>query len=286
MRLQTHGLMVSLDFPLSSQLGFARKPIPAIPRRVMPILLALCLLAEADEAPAADSPSDAPVVAAFETPGVVVAAHEWTDAIAADGVATELVAGPDGQPALQIIATEPATVSLLTLQPQVSTLRWAVTGQIAFDGVAPGADGEPAHVRLDSVLANRPGSYFTKSIVGGPSDPIGPLDGSSDWRPLWLPFDADTEGNTDPLVALHLRLTLPSGGTVRLSGLEVRELSADDLAAMRTHRPGATAWQTQPLTVAGVTMSAARWVGLGSAGAALIGVLIGGVVVWRGRDEE
>lgn len=161
--------------------------------------------------------------------------------------------GADG--ALAIDAPEGTDLTVVEIdRPGVSQPFFGLRMRLRHEGVSPAG-----FIQMDAGFA--PGEvYFSRE----------PLAGERGWRQLDLPFSAARpDGDWRPPETLRLRLILPGGGRVGLSGLQLIEASAWN----ELMRPPGGWW----------SVSEAAWIGavggvlFGSLGA-LVGILIG-----RGR---
>ncbi len=107
---------------------------------------------------------------------------------------------------------QPRTETVLTLEgPRISSARYAIRGQVRYDGV----EGE-GYLEMWNHFPD--GSrYFSRTL--GAAGPMKSLKGSSDWRPFVLPF-YNKEGGPAP-AKLVLNVVLPGRGTVYLGPLRL-----------------------------------------------------------------
>ncbi len=107
---------------------------------------------------------------------------------------------------------QPRTETVLTLEgPGISSARYAIRGQVRYDGV----EGE-GYLEMWNHFPD--GSrYFSRTL--GAAGPMKSLKGSSDWRPFVLPF-YNKEGGPAP-AKLVLNVVLPGRGTVYLGPLRL-----------------------------------------------------------------
>lgn len=165
---------------------------------------------------------------------------------------------PDGEaPFERLVVTggpEPRTVTLLTLpSPGITQPRYALAGQIRYDGV----EGK-GYLEMWSAIPGK-GSFFSRTLAT--QGPMASIEGSSNWRPVLLPFDAS---GAPPPTTLTLNLVLPGRGTVQLGAFRLVEYgpSADVSGA-----PGAWWGPRTAGLVGGITGSVIGGMG------ALIGIL-------------
>lgn len=121
---------------------------------------------------------------------------------------------PDKQRHLLVVIPDPA----------VNSPVYALQGKIRYSDV----EGD-AFLQMDNDFGEI-GTFFTKSVA--PSGPLGKINGSSDWRPFVLPFNA---GNGDQaaraipvLKELTLSLYLPGSGTVSIQDVELRQYASGE----------------------------------------------------------
>ncbi len=89
------------------------------------------------------------------------------------------------------------TVPLLQIQdPDLSDLRWYVAGQIRYEGVVGAAYLEVWHYFSDG------DAYFSRTLA--PQGPLQSIQGSSDWRPFGIPFDATQTHEIPTLMEFNL----------------------------------------------------------------------------------
>lgn len=158
-------------------------------------------------------------------------------------------------PYLRIAHAEdaPTRVTVLTLDaPGVSGFPYALAGSVRYEGVR-------GQGYLEMWSAFPDGSRFFSRTLG--SGLLGPLQGTSDWRPFVLPLFANA--GTPPPVGLTLNVVLAGRGTVDLGPLRlVQYRPGEDPLAMPS------AWWSEPTG--------------GLVGGILGGVvgILGGVIGW------
>jgi hypothetical protein len=134
-----------------------------------------------------------------------------------EGVERITPSGPGAPPeALKIENHQPQakTVRLLTLpEPGVGKLVYAIQGVVRCEDVAAGS-----YLEMWSHFSDG-GAYFTRTLAS--SGPMRALAGSSDWRPLLLPFFS-SKGLGVPS-RLEINLVLAGSGTVYLGPLRLVE---------------------------------------------------------------
>ena len=85
-------------------------------------------------------------------------------------------------------------------QNYITTHHYALVGEVSSEKVSPGSYLE-MWSHFESKAPGYPqGAYFSRALAD--SGPMGKLDGTSAWRPFWLPFDAT--GTTSKLTGLEL----------------------------------------------------------------------------------
>jgi len=150
----------------------------------------------------------------------------WTELEAAGQLsAGEVESGNESGPSehLKIRSTsaKPATIGILQIErPGVTASKYALVGQIRYEDVAPGS-----YLEMWSHFPDGK-QYFTRTLAS--SGPLGRLEGTSDWRPVWLPFTVLKENMVPE--KLEVNVVLTGGGTVYLSPLRLVE-STGSLAA-------------------------------------------------------
>lgn len=169
----------------------------------------------------------------------------------------ELQKGEAGGPEEYLVITNtenlPMTVSLLALtDPGITATEYALTGRVSYEDVQ-----DAGYLEMWNYFPNG-GAYFSRTM--GTSGPMGRLLGSSNWRPLSLPFVSDAE--TGVPKSLEFNLVLPGPGTVRLADLRLVQYP-DGFAQVS----GAQAWWDE---------RASGWIGaIGGAICGCLGALIG-----------
>jgi len=109
------------------------------------------------------------------------------------------------------------TLILAIDQPAITRARYALRGQVVFEGV----EGDGYLELLNYFSGNQ--VYFTRSKAA--TGPMGFLHGSSKGRAFELPFDAKgPDGKTLHPTRLELKVVLPRGGKVRVTSVELVEL--------------------------------------------------------------
>ena len=173
-------------------------------RLLMLLLAAVCLLAAASEAYA----------------GEVVQEFSWKALKESGELAAGQYIAPGTLPqkpfaGLKIENSNNASleVELLALRdPAITTNRYALTGQVKYQGVA-------GRGYLEMMNHFQKGRYFTKTLAE--SGPMQYFTGNSGWRPVVLPFSFRQDSGTPEKITL--RLILPEAGTVYLSNLKLMQ---------------------------------------------------------------
>lgn len=151
---------------------------------------------------------------------------------------------------------KPLAARVITIEnPGITQATYAVTGQVRYENV----EGK-GFLEMWSVFADGR-RFFTRTLGVGS---MSPMEGSSDWRELMLPFNI-RDGKARP-TRLIINVVLPSKGTVYLGPLKLIQPAA----GLTMGVPGQ--WWSP--------MAAAKWGGvLGGGFGALIGIL-GGLIGW------
>lgn len=137
-------------------------------------------------------------------------------------------------------------------EPGITKQRYAVKGRVRYKDVAG-----KGYVEMWSVFPD--GRYFTRTLADG--GPMGALAGSSDGRPIILPFDSTSAPS--PPQGLIVNVVLPGRGEVTLSPMTLVELEAGD-------------W---PSSTSGAVYG--MWGVWGGLGGALLGI-VAGLLGWLG----
>jgi len=145
----------------------------------------------------------------------------WKDLDQAQGLlAGEVVAldaeGLDEALKVQNTESSPKTVQVLVLdKPRVSSIRYALSGQIRYEDV----EGI-SYLETWNHFSNG-GAYFTRTLAD--SGPMGNIRGSSGWREFSLPFHRTRD--VGPPTKIVLNVVLAGRGTVELSPIQVVQLA-------------------------------------------------------------
>ena len=99
-----------------------------------------------------------------------------------------------------------------------SSRLFGVTGLVRYDGV--GAQG---YLELINHLSTG-GFFFSRGLAA--VGPMRALQGSSDWRPFFLP--ADARGAEPFVTSVDLNLTLPAGGSVALAEVAIMNFGSEE----------------------------------------------------------
>ncbi len=141
----------------------------------------------------------------------------WKDLHLSQGLSAGEVVTPDAQgfdEALKIDNTESTSkaVQVLVLDnPGVSSIRYAIVGQIRYEDV----EGI-SYLETWNHFSNG-GAYFTRTLAD--SGPMGNIRGSTDWRKFSLPFLSSREAG--PPTKIVLNVVFAGRGTVELSPIRV-----------------------------------------------------------------
>lgn len=119
-------------------------------------------------------------------------------------------AGPNGEPGIEILSTEPSmnsTQVLVCKNPATPSHQYMLRGRVKYEDVS----GD-AYLEMWSNFGDK-GEFFSRSL--SPGGPMGKLTGTSDWREFSLPFFA--ESGMKP-VRITLNVVLPGKGRVWIAG--------------------------------------------------------------------
>lgn len=220
----------------------------------------------------------APITAlpALLPPGAALVRTIAWEAAAAPAGAVVQPKGLDGAAVLFLRKTEtaPMNLPLWSAQPGLHAKCYALHGRMKYRDV-PGSGYLELWNEFSPETPGQPApKYFSRTLAE--SGPLGKIAGSSDWRTVWVPFDA-TQSKTLPS-KLTLNLVLPGPGEVTLSKLELFEF-ADAGAMWAAVGSGSGAVTTDERRLA-------RWLFFGIGAGALTVILL---VYWlrrRQRDER
>jgi hypothetical protein len=140
-------------------------------------------------------------------------------------------------------------------QLEITEANHLVAGMIRYEGVAAAG-----YLEMWTVYENEE-RYFTRAL--GDFGPMAKLSGSSDWRPVMLPFRGTADRRP---VRLEVNAVLPGGGTVAF-----KDFALYDAAVAR-----GGGWWSDGTGIAGVNI-----VGF----AALILIGIAGCLAWMGKGR-
>jgi hypothetical protein len=125
---------------------------------------------------------------------------------------------PEGRHALKVDNQDgqPRTVTVLILdRPKITTVCHAITGEVAYEGMAPGSCLE--------MWTTFEGGEMVFSRTLAPTGPLQSLTGTSGWRGFVLPlFSVEALG---PPRRIELNVVFAAGGTVSLGPLRLMEYS-------------------------------------------------------------
>src|SRR5207249_9468084 len=177
------------------------------------LLTALALIASATSIIAAEPPPG----------GKLVLLLHWREVPLPPG-ATVNKAGHEGADTLLIKHTElkPASIALWKVEsPGVTTKFYALRGKLRYKNV----DGIGYLETWNEFPANERGQpnirAFSRSLAE--YGPFGKLSGTSDWRDVFIPFNA--EAAKQPLAKLELNLVLAGAGEVEITDLQLIEFA-------------------------------------------------------------
>ncbi len=165
-------------------------------------------------------------VTAAPTPSAVpgeepIASYDWEhhlpSAASGDAAHLQLIDPPPGMTGkvLKITnpAKEPLRLEVLTINaPAVTRDFYALRGQVRYENVT----GDGYLEMWNTFPGHR--NYFSRTLGQIPSDPMAKLSGTSDWRPVLLPFNAAGSGAHPE--KLTINIVLPGPGTVYLSAFQ------------------------------------------------------------------
>lgn len=108
---------------------------------------------------------------------------------------------------------KPSAVTVLTIErPKIAGPRYAITGQVRYEGV-----DSPGYLELWNHFPDG-SQYFSRTLAE--SGPMMKLQGTSGWRSFTLPFDAT---GAPPPARLVVNVVLPGRGVVYLGPLKLTE---------------------------------------------------------------
>ena len=217
------------------------------------LLTALALIASATSIIAAEPPPG----------GKLVLRLHWREVPPPPGAAVNK-AGHEGADTLLIkhIEPKPASIALWKVEsPGVTTKFYALRGKLRYKNV----DGIGYLETWNEFPANEQGQpnirAFSRSLAE--YGPFGKLSGTSDWRDVFIPFNA--EGTKQPLAKLELNLVLAGAGEVEITDLQLIEF-ADAGAMWGVLGPG--------MAKANTAVSSSIWLVVGAAVVFVSGVVL------------
>jgi hypothetical protein len=217
------------------------------------LLTALALIASASSIIATEPPPG----------GKLVLLLHWRD-VPPPPVATVNKAGHQGADTLLIKHTEskPASIALWKVEsPGVTTKFYALRGKLRYKNV----DGIGYLETWNEFPANEQGQpnirAFSRSLAE--YGPFGKLSGTSDWRDVFIPFNA--EGAKQPLAKLEVNLVLAGTGEVEITDLQLIEF-ADAGAMWGALGPG--------MAKANTAVSSSIWLAVSAVAVFMIGVVL------------
>ena len=206
------------------------------------LLTALALIASATSIIAAELPPG----------GKLVLLLDWREVPPPPG-ATVKKAGHEGADTLLIKHTEPkpASIALWKMEnPGVKTKFYALRGKLRYKDVDGTGYLETWNEFPEQGQPNI--RAFSRSLAE--HGPFGKLSGTSDWRDVFIPFNA--EGTKQPLAKLELNLVLAGAGEVEITDLQLIEF-ADSGAMWGALGPGMTKVNTAVLSSIWLVVGAA-----------------------------
>jgi len=232
------------------------------------LLTALALIASATFIIAAELPPG----------GNLVLDLHWREVPPPAGAAVHK-AGHDGTDTLLIKHAEskPASIALWKVEnPGVNTKFYGLRGKLRYKDV----DGTGYLETWNEFHPNEQGQpnirAFSRSLAE--YGPFGKLSGNSDWRDIFIPFNA--EGTKQPLAKLELNLVLAGTGEVEITDLQLIEF-ADSGAMWSALGPG--------MVKANPAASLVRWFAGGTVVALIIAAVLAPwaiITVQRRKAEQ
>ena len=161
---------------------------------------------------------------------------------------------------------EPLTIPVLKLDnPPITSEQYALQGSIRYRDV----QGD-AFIEMWSHFPDGT-AYFSRTLAE--MGPMQKITGTSDWRPLLLPF-MNNPGNPPP-TTLVVNVVLPGKGEVDLSGMRLTQTASPATTGPTTAPAGATSGQS-PSSSAWWTPQTGGWFfGVLGTAAGLLGGLVG-----------
>jgi hypothetical protein len=195
--------------------------------------------------------------------GNLVLDLHWRE-VPAPPVAIVYKAGHEGTDTLLMKHTEskPASIALWKAEnPGVKTKFYALRGKLRYKNV----DGTGYLESWNEFPGNEQGQPNIRAFSRSLADygPFGKLSGTSDWRDVFIPFNA--EGTKEPLAKLELNLVLAGRGEVEITDLQLIEF-ADAGAMWAALGPG--------MATSNRVASLATWFAGGTAIALIIGLAL------------
>jgi len=217
------------------------------------LLTALALIASATSIIATEPPPG----------GKLILLLHWRDVPPPPG-ATINKAGHEGADTLLIKHTEPKPASIALWKVENTGVKakfYALCGKVRYKNV----DGTGYLETWNEFPANEQGQpnirAFSRSLAE--YGPFGKLSGTSDWRDVFIPFNA--EGTKQPLAKLELNLVLAGAGEVEIPDLQLIEF-ADAGAMWGALGPG--------MAKANTAVSSSIWLVVGAAVVSVSGVVL------------
>ena len=204
------------------------------------------------------------IIAAEPPPGgrLVLLLH-WSEVPPPAG-ATVNKAGHEGADTLMIKHTEPKPVNIALWKvenPGVKTKFYALRGKLRYKNV----EGTGYLETWNEFAGDEQGQPNIRAFSRSLADygPFSKLSGTSEWRDVFIPFNA--EGTKQPLAKLELNLVLAGTGEVEITDLQLIEF-ADSGAMWGALGPG--------MAKANTAVSWANWLAVGAVAVLIIGVVL------------
>ena len=218
------------------------------------------------------------IITAAELPpgGSLVLELHWREAPAPPGT-TVNKSSHDGADTLLVKHKEPkpASIALWKIEsPGVKTKFYALCGKVRYNKV----DGTGYFETWNEFGGNEPGQPNIRAFSRSLADygPFGKLSGTSDWRDLFIPFNA--EGTNQPLAKLELNLVLAGAGEVEITDLQLIQFA--DSGAM---------WAAMGPVAPNPALSRVKWLAAGTLVALIIAAVLAPcaiITVQRRKAEQ
>jgi hypothetical protein len=220
------------------------------------------------------------IIAAGPLPpgGNVVRVLRWSE-VPTPPEASVNRAGYDGADTLLIKHTEakPAKIALWNVEnPGVKTKAYAVRGKVRYNNVVGISYLETWNEFPGGSEPNEPKMRaFSRALAE--DGPFSKMSGTSDWRDVFIPFNA--EGAKEPLAKLELNVVLAGAGEVEITELQLIEF-ADAGAMWAAVGPG--------MVKANPAVAWVRWFSGGTVIALIIGAVLApwAIITFQRRRAE